>query len=986
MKLLRPIFIILAIALFSCNNQKKESIDYVDPFIGTGGHGHTFPGASVPFGMVQLSPDTRLEGWDGCSAYHYSDNIVYGFSHTHLSGTGCSDYGDILFMPFCGKIYFNNGLKNGVDSGYASHFNKNNEKASPAYYSTFLDDYKIKVELTATKRVGFHKYTFNNPENAHIILDLKHRDKVISSSLKIVSNTEISGKRISHAWAKEQHIYFVARFSQPFSDAFISNGDVLKRNILKKDISISSGKNIKAVFNFDVEKNIPIFLKVGISSVSVQGAINNLNAEIPDWDFDTIRASSENLWNNELKKIAVQGKEKDKKIFYTALYHSFLAPNIFMDVDGKYRGTDLKIHNAEDFTNYSVFSLWDTYRATHPLFTIIEQKRTNDFINTFIHQYENGGQLPVWELAGNYTGCMIGYHSIPVICDAYMKGIRNYDVEKAYQAMKHSAMQDHLGLKSYKNLGYIPGDKESESVSKTLEYAYDDWCIALMAKALKKDNDYKYFIKRAQSYKNIFDPETKFMRSKRYGISKYPFDPTEVDFNFTEANSWQYSFYVPQDIMGLIRLMGGKKAFTERLDSLFNTKSETTGRNQADITGLIGQYAHGNEPSHHMAYLYNYANQPWKTQQRVNQICKNLYDDKPDGLSGNEDCGQMSSWYVLSSLGFYPVCPGSNVYAIGTPIFKEALINLENNNNFTIKAKNLSDDNIYIQSAKLNGKLYNKSYLLHQDIMKGGELVFYMGKTPNKYWGSFDEDIPISEIFDEKILPIPYSKFKRRAFVDSSLVELRTNVKNADIYFSLDGSKPDTLSEIFKKAFYIYKTTKIKAFIKKGDKTSKITTIEQIKFKGGRTIKLETDYSSQYTGGGDSALIDNIRGGNDFRLGAWQGYHGKDLIAVVGLEKLSEVKEVSVGFLQDINSWIFMPLYLEVYTSTDGENFKYAGKTFTDVPQDKWGAIHKDIKVNFKSRKASFVKVIAKSLINCPDWHKGRGNKCHIFADEISIE
>jgi len=981
MRIQKPIFIILALFLISCSNIKKEQIDYVDPFIGTGGHGHTFPGASVPFGMVQLSPDTRLEGWDGCSAYHYSDNIVYGFSHTHLSGTGCSDYGDILLMPFTGKIVFDNGYKNGVDNGYASRFKKKNEKASPGYYSTLLDDYNIKVELTASNRAGFHKYTFNDPENAHIIIDLKHRDEVISSSLKKVSGTEICGKRISHAWANNQFIYFVARFSQPFTKIIIDKNDTILN-----DITETSGKNIKAVLNFDIKKNKPLLVKVGISAVSIEGARKNLDAEIPGWNFDTIKSSSEKLWTDELKKISVQGTEKEKTIFYTALYHSLLAPNTFMDIDRQYRGTDLKIHKAEDFTNYTVFSLWDTYRATHPLFTIIEQKRTGDFIKTFIHQYENGGQLPVWELAGNYTGCMIGYHSIPVICDAYVKGIRNFDVEEAYEAMKHSAMQDHLGLKAYKKYGYIPADKESESVSKTLEYAYDDWCIAVMAKALKKDNDYKYFIKRAQSYKNIFDPQTKFMRPKSYGLFKYPFDPAEVDFNFTEANSWQYSFYVPQDIMGLIRLMGGKKAFANKLDSLFNAKPETTGRNQADITGLIGQYAHGNEPSHHMAYLYNYANEPWKTQQKVNQICKTLYDDKPDGLSGNEDCGQMSSWYVLSSLGFYPVTPGSNVYAIGSPIFKNAVINLENNNTFIIKAKNVSDKNIYIQSATLNGKPYNKSYILYQDIIKGGEIDFVMGRTPNKYWGSFDEDIPVSEISDNKILPVPYSKLKRRAFVDSSLVELCTNVKNAEIYFTTDGSDPDTLSEIYKKPFYIYETSTIKCFAKKGEKLSKITSIEQIKFKGGRSIKLETHYSSQYTGGGDSALIDNIRGGNDFRLGVWQGYHGEDLIAVVGLKKISNIKQVSVGFLQDINSWIFMPLYLEVQTSTDGKNFKFAGKTYSDVPQNKRGSITKDFTVKFKNRKAKFVRVIGKSLIMCPDWHKGRGNKCHIFADEILIK
>jgi predicted alpha-1,2-mannosidase len=673
---------IFIIIFSSCKIEtNKEITDYVDTFIGTGGHGHTYPGASLPFGMVQLSPDTRIEGWDGCSGYHYSDNIVYGFSHTHLSGTGVGDYCDILFMPQLGGAKFNSGYETNVDNGYASRFSKKNEKTSPGYYSTYLDDYNIKVELTSSKRVGFHKYTYPKNKQQSIIIDLTHRDEVLESSIKIINDSTIAGMRKSRSWAQNQYIYFYARFSKKIINYKIALNDTIQENI-----SEANNKNIKLIVNFDPTSTNTILSKVAISSVSIAGAKNNLGSEIQEWDFENIRKQAKKTWEKELQKIEIEGTKKQKTIFYTSLYHSLLIPNLFMDMDGKYRGTGLKIHQANDFTNYTIFSLWDTYRATHPLFTIIEQKRTSDFIKTFLNQYKNGGQLPVWELAGNYTGCMIGYHSIPVIADAYVKGIRDFDINLAYNAMKHSAMQKHLGLDSYKKYGFIPGHLEHESVSKTLEYAYDDWCIATIAKDLNKTQDNKIFTKRAQSYKNIFDTKTGFMRAKNYGLWKYPFNPSEVDFNYTEANSWQYSFYVPQDVSGLIKLLGGNTNFVNKLDSLFLANPQTKGRTQADITGLIGQYAHGNEPSHHIAYLYNFAQKPWKTQEKVNKILNTLYTNKPDGLCGNEDCGQMSSWYILSSLGFYPVTPGSNIYIIGLPIHKKASINLENGNTFVIKS------------------------------------------------------------------------------------------------------------------------------------------------------------------------------------------------------------------------------------------------------------------------------------------------------------
>lgn len=980
MKRIQPtIYLLLLLFISSCNFIKKPA-DYVDPFIGTGGHGHTFPGATVPFGMVQLSPDTRIEGWDGCSGYHYSDSIIYGFSHTHLSGTGVGDYCDILFMPTTDKYYLESGYKADINEGYASTFSKQTEKASPGFYAVKLDDYNIKVELTATNRTGFHKYIFPKGKQAFVSLDLTHRDEVIESSFKQVSEYEIEGMRRSRAWAQDQYIYFVAKFNHPIKELILSSNDTIINQ------TEASSQNIKAAFDFGILKDKKLLLRVAISAVDIEGARKNLNTEIADWDFKSVKNNAEKEWNKELKKITVKTNKNNKTVFYSALYHTMIAPNTFMDVDNRYRGTDLKIHIAEDFTNYTIFSLWDTYRATHPLYTIIDQKRTLDFIKTFINQYKNGGQLPVWELAGNYTGCMIGYHSVPVITDAYMKGIKDFDINTAYEAMKHSAMQDHLGLEGYKKFGYVLADKESESVSKTLEYAYDDWCIAQIAKSIDSTEDYNYYIKRAQSYKNIYDPNTGFMRAKLHGSWKYPFDPTEVDFNYTEANSWQYSFYVPQDLSGLINLMGGKEKFNEKLDQLFSAEDKTTGRHQADITGLIGQYAHGNEPSHHMAYLYNFSNQAWKTQNMISRLLNEMYSINPDGYSGNEDCGQMSAWYVLSSAGFYPVTPTSNIYIIGTPHHKESIFNLENGNTFTVKAKNLSSRNIYIQSAELNGKEYTKSYLYHKDIMNGGELVFKMGSKPNKNWGTNDKDIPVSEITENTIIPTPYANTKRRSFNKEITIELKHQFLGTNIYYTTNGDEPTNHTNLYETPLIIDNSTTIKYFAEKQGKRSAVAELNLIKFPEGQDIELISRPHRQYTGESDSSLIDGIYGSNDFRTGDWLGFYAKDLEAIINLKKNKRVSEISINFLQDVNSWIFMPEYVEFYHSRDGKNYTLLGKVNTKTPEDEWGTIIEEYSLKINPVWTKHIKVIGKSGIMCPDWHKGKGNQLFIFADEITIK
>lgn len=972
------LFLFFAISCcFQVIAQQKDVSAYVNPFIGTGGHGHTYPGAVAPFGMVQLSPDTRLTGWDGCSAYHYSDSLIYGFSHTHLSGTGCSDYGDILLMPVTGNV----SLK-GYD--YASEFSHKNEKASPGFYSVKLNKNNIQVELTATKRAGFHNYTFSGTSQNSVVLDLVHRDMVLDSYVEFVSNTKIRGMRSSRAWAKNQVVYFEIQFSQPFTKYGLCELDSLG-NIIRTAKNNASGKRVKAYFTFDGQKEIAV--KIGLSATSVDGASRNLKEEIPGWDFAAVYEKTKSDWNKELGKIEIKGGDKDQlSTFYTALYHCLITPNIYSDVDGKYLGRDMKVHQAAGFDYYTVFSLWDTYRAEHPLLSIIDRKRTNDFVNTFIQQYIQGGRLPVWELSSNETYCMIGYHAVPVIYDAYAKGIKNYDVAKAFEAMKASAESDDFGLKFLKKYGYVPGDKEHESVSKTLEYAYDDWCIAQMAKQTESPDDYKNYIKRAQLYKNLFDPQTGFMRPKLNGAWQTPFDPAEVTFQYTEANAWQYSFYVPQDIKGLTLLYGGKANLIAKLDELFHTKQQLTGRDQSDITGLIGQYAHGNEPSHHMAYLYDYLNQPYKTQELAHQIMATLYSNSTDGLCGNEDCGQMSAWYVLSALGLYQVCPGNTEFAIGTPIFPEAKIHLENGKTFVIKSKNVSSKNFYIQSAVLNGEAYTKCYLNYETLMNGGEIEFSMGAQPNKQWGADDEDVPETSISDYSLLPSPYITNTSKTFSDSTVVELKTITDGTEIFYTTDGTQPDNKKIKYNGPFTIKETTKIKAVAcNPAYECRYAMESDFVKIHLNRSIKLLSPYSSQYTGGGDNALIDGIRGGENFRLGEWQGYDSVNFEAVVDLGNKQKINTISTGFLQDIGSWIWMPVHVEYSVSDDGVNFVTVADIKNTVPINDYKCTIQDLTSDVKT-EGRYVKIKAYNFGTIPEWHLGAGYSGWIFVDEIMIE
>ena len=967
--------LLAAVFLASCKQnlpikkaeKDQQLISYVNPFIGTGGHGHTYPGATMPFGMMQLSPDTRLDGWDGCSGYHYSDNEIYGFSHTHLSGTGVSDYGDILLMP-TNKVIFNNGADG--KEGYKSTFSHEKEIAEPGFYKVYLEDTKIDVELTVSERSGIHKYEFAKDSKQVIIVDLEHRDQVLDSKINLNSNTKISGFRHSKAWATDQRLFFDMQFSKPYTKVTFLND--------KKD-----GKKVKAAFEFDNTTGNEIQVIIGISPVDEEGAIHNWQLEIGSKSFEEVKKEAQNTWEKQLDKIVVESNDFDFKTnFYTSLYHTMIAPNLYQDVDGRYRGMDLKIHESKEHTHYTVFSLWDPYRAAHPLYTIIEQDRTNDFIKTFIKKYEHGGIMPIWDLAGNYTGCMIGYHAVPVIADAYLKGIKDYDVDKAFEAMKHSATRDKLGLDSYKNFGFIPVEKESESVSKTLEYAYDDWTIAQMAKSLGKEDDYKTYTERGQFYKNVFDPSSQFMRGRFRNTWFAPFDPYEVNFNYTEANSWQYSFYVPQDVSGFIKLLGGKDKLENQLDKLFVAEDKISGRHQVDITGLIGQYAHGNEPSHHMAYLYNFINKPHKTQEKVRQILTELYTNTPDGISGNEDCGQMSAWYVLSSLGFYSVTPASNEYVIGSPLFDRASINLENGKVFTIVAGSLSSKNKYIKSVKLNGKNHPYSYLKHKDIVAGGSIVFEMTDKPTT-WGTKDKHIPVTEIKDHIIVSAPFIKSGDIAFKGNTTVELSSVDANTDIYYSLGKdfkkyTEPINISEKLTLKVYAERD---------GQKSAEVSTAF-FKIDPNITITLKNEYANQYNGGGENALIDGIVGAEDFRTGTWQGYSDTDLVATVDLGKVKTLKSSNISFLEDQRSWIFLPNNVSFYISTDNKNFKRVSsqKINNTIPAEN---VHmKNVSVDLKGKKARYVKIVAKKLGVLPTWHLGykHNGRSWLFADEIEIK
>jgi len=732
---------------------------FVKPLIGTFGEGNTYPGAVAPFGMIQISPDTEDELWETASGYEYSDSSIIAFSLTHFSGTGIPDLGDIRFMPQIGKPWFTEGPKSNPDSGYRARYSHSDESASAGYYSVELKDNNVRVECASADRSGFLRFTFPHTDSASILVDLSRnlRWNIIWSNIRVLNDSTICGYHMVNGWAKERYVYFTAVFSRPFDGfSIISNGKRVFYNGYRFASKYeSAGKNLQFLANFKTKQDEKILVKVAVSAVSTKNAIQNMNAELAHWDFEKLVRETGQKWDNELSKVQIDGTQEQKETFYTALYHAFLTPVLYQDVNGEYRGLDQNIRQAKGFTNHAIFSLWDTYRAIHPLFCLLQPERNADMINSMLAHYDQSADhlLPVWSLSGNETWCMIGYHAVPVIVDAYMKGIRGFDVNRAYEAIKATAMNpDYDNVKTYASLGWVPFDLENESVSKTLEYAYDDFCVAQMARSLGKTADYDYFLKRSMAYKNLFDKTTMLMRGRdTKGNWRTPFNSHEYvqGGDFTEGTSWQYTWYVPQDINGLIGLYGGNKGFLRKLDSLF-TFTDNSSANMDDVQGRLGEYWHGNEPSHHIIYLYDFAGQPWKAQELVHKVMKTQYGNKPNSLSGNDDCGQMSAWYLFNAMGFYPVCPGSNYYAFGSPALKKAVIRLAANKSFSITAENLTDLNIYIQKVMLNGKAWNKPYFSYDELKNGGELIFTMGPKPNKKWGTQVDFTELNAIHEMK--------------------------------------------------------------------------------------------------------------------------------------------------------------------------------------------------------------------------------------------
>ncbi len=969
-------YIIFILASYLGLAQSGKHHVYVNPFIGTGGAGHTFPGAVVPFGMMQLSPDTRIDGsWEGCGGYHYSDSLIYGFSHTHLSGTGVSDYGDILIMPV-------NNSKHYKNKTYPTKFSHLKEKANAGFYQVQLEN-NINVKLTATQRVGIHQYSFPKMDTASIVIDLLHRDKTLLSTLKIIDSVTIVGSRISEAWATQQYIYFVMKFNKPIIST--------KLNAIIKDQKKPNEEEqtTAALIQFNNKDGQALVIKVGISQTGIEGAIKNLEAEAPHWDFEKYKQDAETLWEKELSKIDVQTNNTEQKIiFYTALYHCFIHPSLAGDVDGKYRGRDFKVHQAKGFTPYTVFSLWDTFRGLHPLFTIIEQKRTSDIINTFLQQHKESGRLPMWELSANETNCMIGFHSVSVIADAMTKNIGGYDKNVIYDAMRAAATYTSWGIPAFNKNYFLQIDDESESVSKTLEYAYDNWCIAQIAKKLNKKLDYDTYIKRAQAYKNVYDKKTGFMRPRKNGNWLSPFEPREVNNHYTEANSWQYTFFAPQDITGLINLMGGEKQFEQKLDDLFLANSATEGRTQADITGLIGQYAHGNEPSHHMTYLYNYIGKPQKTQEKVYQILTEFYKNDPDGLIGNEDCGQMSAWYLLSSMGFYQVCPGKPEYTIGSPLFDNVVIHLENGKTFEIKKQNSNQKFQYIQSSALNGKPSNSTVLTHANLVNGGSLKFVMNEKldDKSLFGKTNVLRPQTKILDKSIIQAPIINGPSKITETEKTVSIEHPDNKAIIYYTLDGTEPTSLSKKYTGSFTCDSSTtiKAKAFVKIESSTS--TTAHLYKKPNDWKITIQSQYNKQYDAGGDDGIIDGQHGTTNWRSGGWQGYQAQDFNCIVDLGKISIIQFVNTSFLQDTRSWILFPKKVEYQVSEDGIHYTDLGSIENGVAADDYNLQMRTF-YNTNANKISvrFIKIKATNFGKLPDWHQGKGGDAFIFIDEIEV-
>ncbi|TSJ48102.1 GH92 family glycosyl hydrolase [Fluviicola chungangensis] len=941
---------------------------YVNTFVGTGGHGHTFPGPVLPFGMVQVGPDTRYEGWDGCGGYHYSDSVIYGFSHTHLSGTGIPDYSDVLLVPQQGKLNTVPGYKKA--GGFGSVFKHSKEKALPGYYHVEMEN-GITADLTATLRCALHRYQFSNPKGKrYIVIDLGYRDRVLEVEAMKTSSTSVVGKRVSEAWATHQHLAFSLETSIPFT----------------KTKWIEDKKEGTYLFVLEFPEGVrEIAVRVGISGTDQAGATANLKAELTSFDFDIVRSRALAAWDLELGKIKVKSSQKDVlNNFYTALYHSFIHPSLWTDVDGRYRDYNDQIQTSEN-SLYSVFSLWDTYRGANPLYTIVQPQKVSDFVSSFYKQYQNTGLLPVWTLSNNETNCMIGYHSVSVITDAYLKGIPLENPEGLLEAMIASSTADQWGKKQYEEIGFISANTQAESVSKTLEYAYDDWCISRFAEKLGKTDIAKKYQVRSANWMNLLHPESRFFQPRKDGIFLPFFKPNEVNHHFTEANGWQYSLAAPQHIQALIDMHGGNEGMINFLDTMFLGSSSMSGREQADITGLIGQYAHGNEPSHHMAYTYNYCGAPEKTQALIDTILKTFYVNAPDGLSGNEDCGQMSAWYVLSSMGFYPVSPGSPTYTIGRPMMDHVLIQGETTS-FEINVVNNSEENKYVQSISWNGKAYQKLFITHDMIREGGVLEISMGAKPNKQLANYELDLrhEISPAF----VPVPFFTTSQTMFETS--MELGIDVlffEKGKVYYSFDGEKYQPFYKQGGKNIHLNETTQVYAKVVRDDGSeSKVIKTLFTKYVRDKKITLATEYANQYSGGGSQALVDGQKGTEEYRGTEWQGSFGKNVQGVIELNEQREISLIQFSYLQDQKSWIFPPKSVSIEVSTDGVIYRKLGKV-AGVPVKEGETLKVgELSVEIAPTSCKFIRFSVENYGSCPDWHLGKGNPTWLFLDEIIVK
>jgi len=926
---------------------------YVNPLVGTDFHGHTFPGAIVPFGQIQPSPDTRLEGWDGCSAYHYSDDTVYGFSHTHLSGTGCEDYGDILLMPVAAE--------NGKDwqfspllpqSEFCSPFSHRSEKAEPGYYRLVLRNSRIMVELTADRRVACHRYTFPNQGKKGFVIDLRHRDKVISAGFEKKHGGRITGWRESNAWNPDQKCFFALECSEKILDVRLFD-DGRKALVLLPD-------NCKEAEVY-----------VSISGVDCRGAEGNLNTR-QGRAFDQLRSEARDTWERTLAKIEVEGGSRaERQNFYTALYHCYTSPYLWSDADGRFRGMDDSIYRlADSSSRYTVFSLWDTYRALHPLMAILEPQVTEDWIATMLSQFESGGELTMWELSAHETHCMIGYHACPVILEAYnchlLDSWTPQQRLRLLQAMVATSNRSEAH-QAYARQGYMDSRADNESVSKTLEYSYDDWCIAAFARKIGSDDPAasaycdsvaRAYTVRCQSWQNLMD-ENGFMHARRNGGFVTPFDPTEVNNHYTEANSWQYSTYVPHDIYAWIALQGGAKKAAAFLDNLFTSDSKTTGRNQSDITGMIGQYAHGNEPSHHAAYLYNYLGLGSRGEKIISTILRELYTPGPDGLCGNEDCGQMSAWFVMSAMGFYPVCPGSGEYAATTPLFDRITI--------------------------------------HRDGRRPDLVIDKSQWQPGQFWdgNEFYTQSRCGLRPEERVTPAPYFNDWNPRF--EGVKEVRLRVKdspfspNARIFYTLDGSAPDTTSTAYTTPIAIDHSVTIKA-VAYSPRTGYSPVVEQqlAQFVADKRLTYRTKPAPQYAENGEEGLIDHLYGTTNYSIGGWQGWTG-DMEVVIDLLEEKPVTAVGVDCLENMRSWVFFPARIEVSISADGSQYRAWGR-LEDIQKEfpaTLGRQEEKVQHTFlcsgSAATARYVKIKAVNFGKMPDWHVSAGEQAWIFIDEITI-